>query len=133
MPVVEKGSKRIRGSLTEGRYLVFRSGSQSLQSSKSSVVVGKSTLKKAQEVFVVKQVGKDYHIVDSASNRCISANGNGLTLGACGTTAWSITYNNHGATYAIADSKTGKSLSLSGSKVALATKGTQFQIYSVSI
>ncbi|GAB5592765.1 hypothetical protein Unana1_07665 [Umbelopsis nana] len=133
LPVVEKGSKRLRGYLTEGRYLVFRSGTQSLQSTGKTLVVGKSTLKAPAEVFVVNQVHGSFHVVHNKTNSCINTNGQAITLGSCGTTAWNVTYSPYGATYTLHESKTGQALSASPKGLALSNTATTFQLYSVSI
>jgi phospholipase C len=117
MPVVEKGSKRLRGYLTEGRYLVFRAGRHSLQSIGRKLVVGKSTLKAPAEVFIVHQVNGSFHVVNNKTKNCINTKGHAINLGSCGTTAWNVTYNPNGATYTLHESKT----------------ATSFQVYSVRI
>ncbi|KAG2176066.1 hypothetical protein INT44_000545 [Umbelopsis vinacea] len=133
MPVVEKGSKRLRGYLTEGRYLVFRSGSNSLQSNGGELVVGNSTLQSPAEVFVVNNINGSFQIMNNQTKSCINVSGQVVQLGGCGTTLWNSTYTANGATYNLYESKGGQGLTISSNSVNVTKSATSFQIYSVQI
>jgi K+-transporting ATPase A subunit len=133
MPVVEKGSKRLRGYLTEGRYLVFRYGSHSLQSNGKKLIVGHSTFKSPAEVFVVNDFNGSFQIMNNKTNTCINVNGHEVQLGSCSTTLWNATYTSNGATYKLHDSREGQGLAISSDSVKLSKSGSSFQIHSVQI
>ncbi|KAH8549452.1 phosphoesterase family-domain-containing protein [Umbelopsis sp. PMI_123] len=133
MPVVEKGSKRLRGYLTEGRYLIFRSGYHSLQSQDQKLVVGISTLKLPAEVFIVNETNGSFQVMNNKTGSCINVNKQKVELGGCGSTLWNVTYTANGATYKLHDSKDGQGLTISSNNLKLTKSGSSFQIHSVQI
>jgi phospholipase C len=138
-PTVEKGSLKVRGAMTEGRYLVFRTTSgTSLQ----AVAGGKNTHelalqssghKSPSEVFVIEQYQGLYSIKHLQTGNCINAsNGNTIAFAACPSPQWKISYNPNGATYQISHAASGKHFSATSGKAKLSNTATSFHVYSVS-
>jgi hypothetical protein len=133
--VVESGIKVLRGQLTEGRNLIFRpTTGTSIQVTGTGKLGIQKTSKKGsqQEAFSVHQYGEHFAIKSAHSGSCLTTNGKTITLTACNSASWDITYNGESATYQITHAATGKHLSAGSGSLQLSTKATSFKVYSVS-
>jgi len=138
-PVVETGSLKVRGALTEGRNLVFRPTSttslQAVAASKGNtheLAVQSSGKKSAAEVFVIQQDGDLYSIKHPQTGKCLQASGNTISFAACSIAQWKIAYNPKGTTYQITHAASGKHFSATAGKAKLSKTATSFHVYSVN-
>ncbi|CAO3672068.1 unnamed protein product [Umbelopsis ramanniana] len=138
-PVVETGSLKVRGALTEGRNLVLRPTSntslQAVAASKGNtheLAVQSSGKKSAAEVFAIQQDGDQYSIIHPQTGKCLQASGSTISFAACSTAQWKIAYNPKGTTYQITHAASGKHFSATSGKAKLSKTATPFHIYSVN-
>lgn len=137
-PVVETGSLKVRGALTEGRSLVLRPTSatslQAVATKKGNTheLAVHPSKKDASEVFVIHQDGDQYAIRHPQTGMCLQASGNTVSFAACSTAQWKITYNPKGTTYQITHAASGKHFSAHSGKAKLSHTATPFHVYSVN-
>ena len=135
---IEKGHKRVRGNMSEGRYLVFRANGKEINHSGNKLSLVDSHLKNPESTFVVHWQGKEP-----------KDNGFKISTGAgkdakyivkdlkLGDKKDGIVFNfktlPNAAGYEIIDSASHKKLAIRDGKVSFSDNAPAIEIYSVSI
>lgn len=141
-PVVESGSRAVRGAVTEGRLIALTtSSSQVVQVSNSTLQLQALTKRDGvvkfnkNSLFSLQSIGNGAHVVKSAADPsvCINISGSsGLQFGKCSGTAWYFEKNSN--QYHLRESSTNSYLAIDTTGVASlqASKKTAFQVHSVT-
>lgn len=151
--LVEEGFKRVRGRLTEGRYLTFETGGKALTNSNGRFVDVTGATRRHDDIrqrWVLRAVDGSpftFYIQSAVDKKYISGlpDAGGLTRNHYLAQAFSIHYNPYGATYSLSIDNDGRSknrfvtmngqtpLTLNRSPVDWDGPGSDwFEIYSVS-
>ena len=127
---VEKGDKRVRGGLTEGRYLVFEKDGMALQHGHK---LGATKINKhdTKQQFVIKWKGDnplDYRFLISDGSQYLTHN---LTFSDDGA-LFSISYDRSSGGYDVVDTRTHEHLVLRNGTVSFSANKMPFIVYSVT-
>ncbi|EJT98678.1 putative phospholipase C [Dacryopinax primogenitus] len=133
---VESGFRSVRGSVTEGRYLVFESAGVALAAADGLGVAAPLAQKEtdATQRFVIHASNP---LDADATVFSISSNGNYINAqleldSAANAAVWNITFSASTMSYNIQDTNSGQYLSLTSAKPVLGSTAAPFKIYSVT-
>lgn len=134
---VESGHKRVRGDITEGRYLTIEQGENALEVNDGKLSVGQVDEKRkdTNKLFVVHWLGTEpndnrFHISDYNKKHYLGSSGE-LTSDSKNAGVFSIIDRGNGDGHDIKE-KSGKYLSL-GDNVSLGDRSGAIHIYSVTL
>ena len=136
---VESGYKRVRGDITEGRYLSLENGDHAVQVSDGKLTAGavSKDRKNTDQLFVVQWLGSEpkdnrFRITDYKQKHYITSD---LSLSEDTDNAilFSISDVGNGNGHEVRDTKSGKYLVLNDGHISLSSDRKTFTIYSVTL
>ncbi|WFD34154.1 phospholipase C [Malassezia cuniculi] len=134
---VESGYKRVRGDITEGRYLTLEQGGVALTASGRNLTTAAVDRSNKNGLFVVQWQGgapsdARFRLANQEQTRYVSET---LDLTTAASKAAVVTMRDvgNGAGYAVVNARTGKHLAVENGRVVWSSAGRTFEIYSVSV